>query len=176
MEKEIQKVENSIVTKTENSIVPMQNQDISEIVSNQEMKDVLSIIFKECDEHRSEALEAYFLFKDSVLNGGEFDSSGVSKEQMNLLLQTAQSAVDSKIRIFDALLRVKAKKDITIQTDELNQTNVYVSNRRELLEAIEQSKNEIGLKNILKQDEEIKIEAEKLNTEIIDIKIEAGEF
>lgn len=138
---------------------------ISEIVSNETMQDVFNTILKSCDEQRAEAMDMYYIFKDMVINSGEFESSGTTKEQLAQLLNTAQQANEAKIRIFNSILAMKTKKDVYIQKNITN-NNITVGNRRELIEAIEASSKEMD--DIIEVEEQINQEIQEPDINIID--------
>lgn len=100
-----------------------------------------------------------------VINSGEFESSGTTKEQLAQLLNTAQQANEAKIRIFNSILAMKTKKDVYIQKNITN-NNITVGNRRELIEAIEASSKEMD--DIIEVEEQINQEIQEPDINIID--------
>lgn len=119
--------------------------DVSEIVSNDYMKEFLETMVKEFDMNKQEAMDMFYIFKDMIINSGDFDSSGSVKEQVALLLKVAQDAISNKVKLFDTLLRSKMKNQI-IRTDTLNQqNNLYIGNRRDLLKEMSRVENEFKL-------------------------------
>lgn len=138
---DITKYNNEISIPEENTEI--QETDITDIISEEEMKNMLINLIGEYDQHKDEAMETFNIFKDMVLNSGDFDSSSAVKEQLAVLLKNAQDATDSKLRIFESLLRTKAKKQMINAKTFNQQNNTYISgNRRELLEIIEKMENE----------------------------------
>jgi superfamily II DNA helicase RecQ len=147
-----------------------------DIISDQEMIKLRMDIEKQLDENIKESMDTYALFKDMVANSGEFDSSQASKEQLAILLQTAQNGIKSKMSMLDAYLRVKTKFQ-TIKANKFQQNNIVLGenmSRRTLLQTIEQlvkeqkevEQNEQEVQNITPT--EVKVEEE--------FKIDSGEF
>jgi len=181
---------------------PVQEQanDIANIISNEEMKDLMEVLLKEFDGQREEAMDAYYIFKDMVINSGDFDSSQATKEALTNLLKNAQDASNSKMRIFESLMRSKMKQQ-TIEHAEIKQNNVFMTDRRSLLKELERMKEEeTSFSETIEQVDKIGEELESLhskesntpldedkkeenikskginNDEEVDFEIESGDF
>lgn len=197
-------MDNNIVKKEELQIqerkdfpLEEQNSDIANIMSNEDMKELMHNLLGEFDGQRSEAMDAYYIFKDMVVNSGDFDSSQATKEALTNLLKNAQDASNSKMRIFDSLMKSKMKQQ-TIEHAEIKQNNIFMNtDRRSLLKELERMKDEEGaftetIDQIDKLEEELdsmqrinkdENKKEKIihskginNDEEVDFEIESGDF
>ena len=133
---EITKKENNLPEKIED------DKDITRIISESEMKKMFFDIVEECDVNIEEAMDSYNIFKDMVTNGTDFDSTIGTKEQLAILLNTAQNASNSKIKIFTEILRAKVKKYSNENKNNILQNNIILGDRRDLISAIESSQHE----------------------------------
>lgn len=170
-------------------LVESKNNDLieseHEIASNNEIKEIVHKAYEELEENRQECLDMYFIFKDMIVNSGDFDSSGVVKEQVVQLLKTAQDASNSKTKIALELLKNKVKAQTTIQNSEINQNNFHIQGmtRRSMIEAIEQIAHDEDFKKTVQNDIEIETEVDKLEEKEEEsvnndnqFSIESGEF
>ncbi len=164
--------ENEIIKQSGSSVVPSQqnpvaiigDNPISNIISDDQLQTFLSDLMGEFQVNKDEAMDMYFIFKDMITNSGDFDSSGVVKEQVSQLLKVAQDASTSKMRLFESIFRSKMKTQ-TINAQTVNQqNNTYIgSSRRELLKVLEEMEQSKHLKKTIDEDiiiEEV-IEEEK---------------
>lgn len=209
-------MDNNIIEKEDYSMQEEQNNisdvvlkqeesnDISNIISNEEMKNLMQVLFSEFDTQRKEAMDAYYIFKDMVINSGDFDSSQATKEALTALLKNAQDASNAKMRMFDSIMKSKIKQQ-SIQHAEINQSNVFIDmDRRSLLKELEKMKDNDSFVETINHTDEIEKEINSLkakeqtqkeqqaihnnkkeenikqniinNNEEIDFEIESGDF
>ena len=126
------------IVKQEEHAVAEVLSSIGDIIDNQQMKDCLDVMFKDCDSHKEEAMDAYFIIKDMVTNGGDFESSQSAKEQLAQLLKVANEANDSKIRLFETMVRTKLRTQPQQVNQKFEQNNFFGGDRRTLIKAVEE--------------------------------------
>ena len=152
-------MDNYLIKNDEEKQIEVKNEienNVGDIFSNDDMKNMLRNIIKECDDNRKEALDSYYIFKDMILNSGDFDSSSSTKEQLAILLQTAQSSSDSKIKLFESVLRAKIKQQEERDKSKSKQSGIFGGlDRRSLLKALDETKDFLEL-DIEEKQEEIK--------------------
>jgi len=180
--------DSNLVPSQGNSIAIMEDNPIANIISNDQLQEILSELMEDFKVNKDEAMDMYFIFKDMITNSGDFDSSGVVKEQVAQLLKVAQEASSSKMRLFESIFRSKFKAE-TINAQTVNQqNNLYVGeNRRDLLkmiEEMEQDKNfnktvqeDIIVTEIVEEEKAENIESENVNNEDeIEFEIKSGDL
>lgn len=175
-------MEKELTKNNSKEIVPQENY---EIVSDEEIKEVIFKVYDELEENRQESLDMYYIFKDMIVNSGDFDSSGVVKEQVVQLLKNAQEASNSKSKIALELLKSK-NKNTSIQNTEINQNNFNIGmDRRSMIEAIEKiakdkeekiEEKEEGIIVDIELDKLEEKEKEIINNNDINFKIDSGDF
>jgi hypothetical protein len=150
-----------------NEIIPQNTevvqQNISDIVTDSSLAELNTEIFKQLDENIRETMDMYTFLKDTLENSGEFESSQATKEQIPILLQTAQNGIKAKASIVDSLIKVKMKFQMGKAT-KFQQNNVIVGegmSRRVLLQTIEQMKKEAPKEVV--EDITPKIEPREIN-------------
>jgi hypothetical protein len=176
-----------IIKDENNLLVEHEDKDVSQIVSNDEMNSIFQKIMVSLSDKEREAMDMYYIFKDYVTNGGEFGAGDVTKEQLANLLKVAQDCDDSKIRLFDSILRIKIKHELNITKNDIMANNIFLGgSRREIIEAIESSQDELD--QIVRSDENIKKQIQEIENMIpeklsynnekenINIEIGSGEF
>ena len=193
MDNDVIKKEDFQIQEKESFPLQEQNDDIANIISNEDMKDLMRNLLGEFDSSREESLDMYYVFKNMITNSGDFDSSPVVKEQASALLRNAQDASNAKMRIFDTLIKSKMKQQIT-EHAEIKQNNIFMNtDRRTLLKELERMKNEEGaftetisqidkieekLDSIQQEDKkEENIHSKGINNdEEVDFEIKTGDF
>lgn len=149
------KQKNIINIDQKNEIQNNNNFEVDEILTNNELQNQLKTIIDECDEHRKEALDAYYEFRNLLANSGDFESSAAVKEQISTLLQTAQGCVDSKIKIFDQILKTKLKNKLNKDKQNNESKNFgFTANRRDLLQMMKETDKELNIIDIEDIDNE----------------------
>ena len=188
---------NNDIIEKENYDIQENKNDISNIVSNDEMKNLMQMLISEFDMQRQEAMDAYYIFKNMVVNSGDFDSSQATKEALTALLKNAQDASNAKMKIFESILKTKLKQQ-NIEYSNIKQNNVFMNiDRRLLLKEFEKMKSDNCFCEIMNQTQDIEQELENLtkeqtsyenkkeknmhsniinNNEEIDFEIESGDF
>lgn len=167
-------IDEAVAGPTDGSVA--ENQDITSIASHEDMATLFQELLKSYDEQLEEATDSYNLFKDMVANGGDFDSSGVVKEQISFVLKAMQDARDAKMKLFQMMLQAKAKRQqIVIKDSKITQNNFFGGDRRALISAIENLDIDMA-----DREKPIDIQAMEVDNERDDVKaeldIKAGDF
>jgi len=130
---------------------PAQNQnDLSNIVSDEELAGVYGEILNNIREDRKQIDEFIGNFADLVINEG--DSTSASKEALVGLIKIKSDVADKMAKMADLMTRIKLKdKDTFPKYLAANQNNTINinsgNNKRQLLEAINKAKKEIKDEN-----------------------------
>ena len=119
--------------------------DLSHIVSDEELAGVYSEILNNIREDRKQIDEFIGSFADLVINEG--DSTSASKEALVSLVKIKSDVADKMAKMADLMTRIKLKdKDTFPKYLAANQNNTINinsgNNKRQLLEAINKAKKE----------------------------------
>ena len=142
--------------KEENSLAPSmslnlsnQNNDVSELVSDETVVTVYEEILNNLRTDRIEVDEYLNNFADMVFNGG--DSTTSSKEALINLIKVKSDTADKMAKIADLMTRVKLKERDTfpryLAASQNNTINVGDGAKRALLEAINKAQKDKEDKN-----------------------------
>ena len=142
--------------KDENSLAPSmslnlsnQNNDVSELVSDETVVTVYEEILNNLRTDRIEVDEYLNNFADMVFNGG--DSTTSSKEALINLIKVKSDTADKMAKIADLMTRVKLKERDTfpryLAASQNNTINVGDGAKRALLEAINKAQKDKEDKN-----------------------------
>lgn len=164
---EIQKQEESSVQVADQNtdLVERQDSNISQIVSEKEMRDLFEKILTELDANIEQNMDMYYIFRDMIVNGGDFDSSGAVKEQVAILLKNAQDATTQKIRVFSEITKTKQKFQ-SIKAETVNQqNNIYQGmNRRDMILMIEEMMQDKDFKKTVTRSDDIDAEIQEVRS------------
>ena len=137
------KEENSLVPSM-NLNLPNQNNDVSQLISDETVVTVYEEILNNLRTDRIEVDEYLNNFADMVFNGG--DSTTSSKEALINLIKVKSDTADKMAKIADLMTRVKLKERDTfpryLAASQNNTINVGDGAKRALLEAINKAQKE----------------------------------
>jgi len=129
--------------------LPNQNDDVSQLVSDETVTTVYEEILNNLRTDRIEVDEYLNNFADMVFNGG--DSTTSSKEALINLIKVKSDTADKMAKIADLMTRVKLKERDTfpryLAASQNNTINVGDGAKRALLEAINKAQKDKEDKN-----------------------------
>ena len=129
--------------------LPNQNDDVSQLISDETVVTVYEEILNNLRTDRIEVDEYLNNFADMVFNGG--DSTTSSKEALINLIKVKSDTADKMAKIADLMTRVKLKERDTfpryLAASQNNTINVGDGAKRALLEAINKAQKDKEDKN-----------------------------
>jgi hypothetical protein len=142
--------------KEDNSLIPSmnlnlsnQNNDVSQLISDETVVTVYEEILNNLRTDRIEVDEYLNNFADMVFNGG--DSTTSSKEALINLIKVKSDTADKMAKIADLMTRIKLKERDTfpryLAASQNNTINVGDGAKRALLEAINKAQKDKEDKN-----------------------------
>ena len=131
------------------------NEVLTTLINGAQLREVLEDTLRDLEEDRKTALEDHELIRDLVANDNSAFPSDAAKQQLSALIQVALDASDKRLKVIDILLRAMGRPGGSHSgSSNAQQTNIYLGDRRELLQSIENAMDPTkGARNNEQKDE-----------------------